>query len=60
MSICANCGSLLVTGEMCSHHVLYGGEWAKVNKIMCDAIHRGQWPKDRVEVGERQEDNTCF
>lgn len=44
---CASC-TLKLRGdeELCSHnHVVYGDDWAAVNRIMCDFFHRNSAPK---------------
>lgn len=46
MSVCASCG-LNLSGDagICSHHlVIYGDDWARANKIICDLLHRGIAP----------------
>lgn len=42
MSLCASCGLENGAGtQLClHHHVVYGDEWSKANKIWCDYFHR--------------------
>lgn len=57
MSLCASCG-LQLSGDarLCPHHHMgYGDDWAKANRIICDGLHRGQWPK-RLSLKERDDD----
>lgn len=47
MARCANCTlQLLDDRELCPHHhIVYGDNWAAVNRIMCDFLHRRVDPK---------------
>jgi hypothetical protein len=46
MSHCASCGaSLSGNVDLCWHHDLaYGEDWAVVNRVMCDLLHRQRAP----------------
>lgn len=57
MSLCASCGLQLSgdTGLCPHHHCVYGDDWAKGNKIMCDFIHRKKVPP-RLPKEERDDD----
>lgn len=48
MSLCASCGAQLAgVASLCSHHPLaHGDDWAVVNRVMCDFLHRKQAPPD--------------
>jgi len=52
---CALCRLILEATNntgICPHHIVYEGNWAINNRIMCDGIHRGKWPK-RLPKEER-------
>lgn len=46
MSLCVQCGlSLSGDQSLCAHHPYNGGaDWAAVNRIMCDMLHRKKVP----------------
>lgn len=56
MALCPSCGnSTMEVGGVCLHHMTVEGEdWPRVNRIMCDGLHRGAWGA-RVEVQGRDE-----
>ncbi len=43
MSLCSLCGqATLDASSLCTHHSSgHGDDWATVNRIMCDFVHRG-------------------
>lgn len=46
MSLCVSCG-LQLAGEasLCPHHhSAFSDDWAAVNRIVCDFVHRGLLP----------------
>lgn len=57
MSLCASCG-LQLAGEsnLCAHHhVGSEDDWASVNRIMCDFVHRGK-AAPRLSPSERNDE----
>lgn len=59
-NLCALCGQRLVGREsLCAaHHTMAGEEWAAVNRIMCDFLHRGVatprlGPSERRDLDDR-------
>lgn len=58
MSVCTVCGLRLFddTGLCPHHHCVYGDDWAKTNRIMCDFFHRGHEPQ-RLGQAERFDTN---
>ena len=54
MSLCASCGSPLSGGvDLCSHHHTgQPDDWAQVNRLMCDFVHRKWIPSPPVAPDE--------
>lgn len=56
MVLCSSCG-LQLSGNfaLCPyHHLVSDEDWARVNRIMCDGIHRKKWPP-RLSLAERND-----
>jgi len=51
MSLCARCTAETESGLCAYHHGEYGEEWATVNRILCDYVHRGM-PIPHVSLNE--------
>lgn len=58
MSACAQCGLQLGhDAALCQHHhVASADDWAAVNRIMCDFLHRRK-PLPRLQPSEREDNH---
>jgi hypothetical protein len=58
MSACAQCGLPLRRDVgLCQHHLVASADdWAAVNRIMCDFLHRRR-PLTRLRPSEREDDH---
>lgn len=55
MNVCAFCRQQLSGPEgLCSHHhSVSKDDWAAVNRVMCDFLHRGVVP-ERLSMADRE------
>lgn len=54
MPHCIVCNTELPVTAMCSYHLASEEDWHKTNKVMCDGLHRNDWPK-RLSSKDREE-----
>ena len=54
MTLCPNCGDVVIDGVY-HNHPWDDHDWARVNAIMCDAIHRGIHSTRLSEVDRRDD-----
>lgn len=55
-TLCFVCGSELWNGELiCGHHTVGVEDWAQVNRIACDLLHRGIEPDYSKVVPDPEE-----
>lgn len=55
MSLCASCGDPLPRKEMfCPRHIVFVYDWAVVNRIMYDFLHRKESPQ-RLAQSDRDD-----
>jgi hypothetical protein len=61
MSLCVQCGyGHADSTELCPHHhVIYGDDWARANRIQCDFFHRGIVPP-RLPEAERADEFALY
>ena len=50
-SYCHYCGlSIIGRDRICSLHVSPGSDWPVANRLMCNGLHRGNWPEPDPNV----------
>ena len=54
MSVCAQCAQpMFGPGEFCAYHTAsQTNDWATVNRLMCDFLHRGVVPATPHDIAD--------